>query len=160
MSDLPTFVFDRRFQAPRDQVWQALTQAEHLAHWYGPNVTTIVHKLDVRPGGVWLNEMQMGGGSGFERMDYIEVEPKSRLVWHHAVTDSEWQIIANPHMPDWPRVLLTVIVLTGDENNTDLRLTWTPYNASSAEIACFSKSMEGLKHGWNKGMDLLQDLLT
>ncbi|WP_245484999.1 hypothetical protein [Ciceribacter ferrooxidans] len=32
-----------------------------LARWYGPEVETVIHKIDVTPGGLWLNEMKMGG---------------------------------------------------------------------------------------------------
>ena len=160
MTDLPTYVLDRTFDAPRALVWQTWTEATHLAHWYGPNLTTIVHKLDVRPGGVWLNEMKMGERSGYERMDYVEVEPQTRLVWHHSVTDADWNIIANPMMPDWPRVLLTEVTFADEGTGTRLRLTWTPHNATKAEIACFAGAMAGLDQGWGKGMEVLEALLA
>ena len=38
MSDLPEFVTDREFDAPRDLVWRAWTDPELLARWYGPNM--------------------------------------------------------------------------------------------------------------------------
>ncbi len=160
MTDLPTYVLDRMFDAPRALVWRTWTEAEYLSRWYGPNVTTIIHKLDVRPGGVWLNEMKMGERSGYERMAYGEVEPEARLVWHHSMTDADWNVIANPMMPDWPRVLLTVVTFADDGTRTRLRLTWTPHEASEAEIACFAGAMAGLDQGWGKGMQILEELLA
>jgi len=58
MSDLPIYVLERVFDAPRELVWKAWTDPKLLPRWYGPNVETIIHRLDVKPGGLWLNEMK------------------------------------------------------------------------------------------------------
>jgi len=63
MSDLPEYILDRVFDAPREMVWRAWTDPELLSRWYGPGVETIIHKFDLKPGGVWLNEMKMGDKS-------------------------------------------------------------------------------------------------
>lgn len=159
MSDVPTYVLEREFDAPRQTVWRTWTEPELLARWYGPNVETIVHRLDVRPGGLWLNEMQWGGNSNYERVEYTEVIPPERLVWLHSVADVEWNVIANPMMPDWPRVLLTTVTFEDVGGGTKMRLTWAPHEASDAEIACFAAAMEGIGKGWGAGMDLLAELL-
>ena len=159
MSDVPTYVLEREFDAPRQTVWRTWTEPELLARWYGPNVETIVHRLDVRPGGLWLNEMQWGGNSNYERVEYTEVIPPERLVWLHSVADVEWNVIANPMMPDWPRVLLTTVTFEDVGGRTKMRLTWAPHEASDAEIACFAAAMEGIGKGWGAGMDLLTELL-
>ncbi|MEM8916836.1 MAG: SRPBCC domain-containing protein, partial [Pseudomonadota bacterium] len=99
MSDLPEFVTEREFDAPRASVWRAWTDPELLARWYGPGVETIIHKFDLRPGGLWLNEMKWGEKSDLSRMDFTEVVPTERIVWHHSSTDADWNIISNPMMP-------------------------------------------------------------
>jgi len=160
MSDLPTYVLEREFDAPRDLVWRTWTEPDLLAHWYGPNVETIVHKLDVTPGGLWLNEMRWGDQSHYQRVEYTEVVPPERLVWLHMVSDAEWNVTANPMMPDWPRVLLTTV--TFDEaagGKTQMRLTWVPHESSEAEIACFAAAMDKMGMGWGKGMELLEQML-
>lgn len=160
MSELPTYVLDRVFNAPRELVWKTWTDAELIPRWYGPGVESIVHKLDVKTGGVWLHEMKWGGNSNFQRADYTEVSPPERLVWLHSSSDADGNIIANPMMPDWPRVLLTVVTFEQDGGQTKLRLTWAPHEASEAEIACFAGAIEGLGKGWGAGMELLEKLLA
>lgn len=160
MTDLPTYVLDRVFDAPRPLVWRAWTDPELLQRWYGPNVKTIVHKLEVVTGGVWLNEMQWGGNSNFERMAYTEVVPPERLVWLHSMADADWNVTANPMMADWPRVLLTTVTFEEMGAQTRLRLTWVPHEASEAEIACFAAAMAGLDRGWGSGMDVLAGILA
>ena len=160
MSDLPIYVLEREFDAPRELVWRTWTEPELLARWYGPNVETIVHKLDVKPGGFWFNEMKWGDKSNFERVEYTEVVPPERLVWLHSVANADWNVVSNPMMPDWPRVLLTTVTLEEEGGKTKLRLTWVPHEASAAEIACFAAALEGLDKGWGAGMKILEELLA
>ncbi|MGH9896554.1 MAG: SRPBCC domain-containing protein, partial [bacterium] len=47
------FVIMRIFDAPRERVWKAWTEAERLGKWWGPKDFDIVSvKLDLRPGGM------------------------------------------------------------------------------------------------------------
>ena len=159
MSDLPEYVLERTFNAPRALVWRTWTEPELLARWYGPNVETVIHKLDVTPGGLWLNEMRWEGGSSRERMEYTDVRAPERLSWLHSMADDNWEIAGNPQMPNWPRVLLATVVLAEDGAQTQMRFTWSPHEASADETAFFAKAIEGLGRGWNAGMDILETVL-
>lgn len=159
MSDLPEYVLERTFDAPRTLVWRTWTEPKLLAHWYGPGVETVIHELDVKPGGVWLNEMKMGERSGYQRTDYLEVSAPEKLVMIQSNTDADWNLAANPMMPDWPSKLLTTVTFEEADGKTDMRLTWVPHEASEAEIACFKGALENLGKGWGAGMDMLADLL-
>ncbi len=159
MSDLPTYVLERTFDAPRELVWKTWTDPDLIPRWYGPNVESIVHSIEPRVGGLWLHEMRWSGNSNFQRVEYTEVTPPERLVWLHSVSDAEWNVISNPMMEDWPRVLLTTVTFDADGGKTHMRLTWVPHEASEAEIACFAAAMDGMGQGWGAGMDLLEELL-
>lgn len=160
MSDLPIFVLEREFAAPRDLVWRTWTEPDLLSHWYGPGVDTVIHELSVEPGGVWLNEMKMGERSGYQKSVYTEVIPPQRLVMLMSTTDQNWELAANPMMPDWPATLLTVVTFEEIDGVTKMRLEWSPHNASAAEIACFANAVENLGKGWGAGMDMLEKLLS
>lgn len=160
MSELPVYVLERVFDAPRELVWKTWTDPELLPRWYGPNVETIVHRLDVTPGGLWLGEMKWGDNSHFQRVEYTEVDAPARLVWLHSNCDADWNVTANPMMPDWPRVLLTTVTFEEEGGQTRMRLTWIPHEASEAEIACFAAAIEGMDKGWGSGMELLAELLA
>lgn len=160
MTDLPIYLLERTFDAPRELVWKTWTDPELLPRWYGPNAKTIVHSFDLRPGGLWLGEMQWGGNSQFQKVEYTEVSPTERLVWLHSSTDAAWNIIPSPMMADWPRVLLTTVTFAIAGDQTNLRLTWIPHDATKAEIDCFAAAIGGMGKGWNSGMDLLEKLLA
>jgi len=160
MSDLPTYVLERVLDAPRELVWKTWTDPQLLPRWYGPRAKTIIHRLELKPGGLWLVEMQWGGNSHYQRVEYTEVAPPERLVWLHSSSDADWNVIPSPMMADWPRVLLTTVTFEEDGGQTKLRLTWTPHAASEAEIACFAAAISGADKGWAAGMELLAQLLA
>ncbi len=160
MSDLPEFVLDREFDAPRDLVWRAWTDPVLLQSWYGPGVETVIHRFDLEPDGVWLNEMKMKGGSNFQKILFKEVSEPGKLVWHHCSTDADWNIAANPMMPDWPRILLTTVTFEEAGGRTNVRLSQIPFEATAAEIACFAKMKDGMSGGWGGGYAFIDELLA
>ena len=160
MSELPTYVLERVFDAPRELVWKTWTDPQLLSRWYGPNVETIIHRLDVTPGGLWLNEMKWGDKSNYQRSEYTDVMPPERLVMLQSTADADWNAAPNPMMPDWPRVLLTTVTFEDADGQTKMRLTWVPHEASQAEITCFAAALDGMGKGWGAGMELLAALLA
>ena len=150
MSDLPEFILDRIFDAQREMVWRAWTDTELLPRWYGPGAETIIHKFDLKPGGLWLSEMKWGNKSHFSKVVFQEVEKMQKLVWLHSSSDSDWNIISSPMMPDWPRILLTTVIFEDRGDKTNVRLIWVPFEATDAEIACFAAASTGMDKGWGK----------
>ena len=75
-------------------------------------------------------------------------------------TDEAWNIKPNPMMADWPRSLLTTVTFVQAGDQTKLRLTWVPHEATEAEIASFAASLAGAEQGWASGMDELAELLA
>src|SRR5687767_1594226 len=80
------FVITRTFDAPRDLVFKAFSEAERLAQWWGPKGCTIrVSRLGFRPGGTFHYRMQMP--DGFEmwgRFTYREIDAPERIVFVNA----------------------------------------------------------------------------
>jgi len=160
MTDLPEFVLDRQFDAPRELVWQAWTNPDLLHRWYGPGIETVIHEFDLVPGGVWLNEMKMRGGSSFQKVIFKEVSEPSKLVWHHCSVDADWNVTANNMMPDWPRILLTTVTFEEKGDKTNVRLSQVPLDATDAEIACFTQMKDAMGGGWGSGYTIIDELLA
>ncbi|MEU1384406.1 MULTISPECIES: SRPBCC domain-containing protein [unclassified Nonomuraea] len=73
-------LMERVFDAPRELLWTAMTEAEHIPHWYGPHGNTaVVEEMDLRPGGRWRIAPQGPGGMAFTG-EFLEVVPPERLV--------------------------------------------------------------------------------
>ena len=80
-SDLE-IVMTRVFDAPRALVFEAYTDPRHVPHWWGlRGNTTIVDKMDVRPGGQWRYIQRAPDGTEYAfNGEYREVAPPERLV--------------------------------------------------------------------------------
>lgn len=160
MSEVPEYVLERIFDAPRDLVWRTWTDPKLLHRWYGPNIETVIHEIDLRPGGCWLNEMKMRGMSDFSKAVFQEVTEPEKLVWHHSSSDSNWNIISNPMMPNWPRTLLTTVTFEDMSDKTNVHLRQLPIDATDAELACFAEMMAGMTGGWGSGYMIIDELLV
>ena len=71
----------REFDAPRDQVFAAMTDPALIPEWWGRHVdTTIVDEMDVRPGGRWRYVTRSDKGETAFRGEYREIVAPERLV--------------------------------------------------------------------------------
>ena len=89
----------RRFDAPRELVFDAHTSPEHLPHWMsGPSGWTMtVCEIDLRPGGAWRFAWRKEDGAEMELTGvYREVARPERLV-----NTESWG-------PDWPDTVNTL----------------------------------------------------
>lgn len=75
----------REFQAPRELVWEAWTNPDHIVHWWGPNgFTNTIHEMNVKPGGVWRYIMHGPDGTDYpNRITFREVVKPKLLTYRH-----------------------------------------------------------------------------
>jgi uncharacterized protein YndB with AHSA1/START domain len=75
----------REFDAPRDLVFEAWTDAKHLAQWWGPNgFTTTTSHFEFKPGGVWRFVMHGPDGRDYQnRVTFEEIVRPERIVYSH-----------------------------------------------------------------------------
>lgn len=78
-------VLTRTVRAPRALVFQAWTQPQRLARWWGPNGFTITtHRFEFHPGGVWQFIMHGPDGQDYaNKIVYDEIALPERLVYTH-----------------------------------------------------------------------------
>jgi uncharacterized protein YndB with AHSA1/START domain len=94
-------VVTRVIDAPRESVFDAWTDPDQLALWFGPRGMTIeMHEIDVRVGGVWRFDMVAPGGVRYDnRMTFLRIDrPRLIEVDHGADRDDD---------PDRFRMLVT-----------------------------------------------------
>ena len=156
------FVISHIFKAPRDKVWDAWTQPEKLARWFGPKGTeTTLVTADVRPGGmIHCNMVHPGGAIIWGKFVYREIVPPSRLVYEHSFADEHANIVGSPFGGAWPKILLTTVIFEDAGADTRVRLTWSPLDATPAEQAEFRAAMESMTGGWNSSFAVLEEFLA
>ena len=97
-------------EAPREEVWRALTEPERLREWLANDV-----ELDLRPGG----EGRFGWDDGEERRALVQVvEPEERLVL-------DW----------WDGEDVSTVTLELEDADPGTRLTVTETRACAGEFS-------------------------
>lgn len=78
-------VSSRVFDAPRELVFRAWAEPEHLAKWWGPKgFTNTFHEFDFRPGGVWRFVMHGPDGANYPNQNvFLEIVRPERIVIDH-----------------------------------------------------------------------------
>lgn len=84
-TDPRSIIGSRLLNAPRELVFSAFTDLEHLAHWWGPDgFTTTTRSFEFRPGGVWRFVMHGPDGRDYQnRITYEEIVRPERIVYRH-----------------------------------------------------------------------------
>ncbi len=79
-------LISRIVNAPRELVWQAMTDPHHIVHWWGPRgFSTTIEEMDVRPGGVWSQVMHGPDGANYpNRSVFTEVLKPERISFSQA----------------------------------------------------------------------------
>lgn len=88
-------VITRLINAPRELVWEAWTQPEHVKHWWGPDgFTNSIHEMEVKPGGVWRFMMHGPDGTNYpNKIVFNEVKKPERLSYAHSSDDEKETIL-------------------------------------------------------------------
>ncbi|HEX4084906.1 MAG TPA: SRPBCC family protein, partial [Chthoniobacteraceae bacterium] len=78
-------IISRVFDAPRETVWEAITDPEQVVQWWGPHgFSTTIQEMDLRPGGVWNHVMHGPDGANYpNRSVFTEVVKPERLSYSH-----------------------------------------------------------------------------
>ncbi|MGE5108399.1 MAG: SRPBCC family protein [Sphingobacteriales bacterium] len=79
----------RLLNAPRELVWEAWTNPEHITHWWGPiGFSTTTHEINVTAGGIWRFMMHGPDGRNYpNKIIFIEVVKPSLLIYKHSGDD-------------------------------------------------------------------------
>src|SRR5258707_15807312 len=80
---------------PREFVFKAWTEPEHLARWWGPKgFTNTFYEFDPRPGGVWRFVMHGPNGADYQNKNFfVEIVRPERIVLDH-VSEPRFRIVA------------------------------------------------------------------
>lgn len=158
----PEFSIARVFTAPRERIFQAWTEPERLAQWWGPKGFAIrIARLELRPGGTFLYSMDLPDGRKmWGKFTYREILPPERLVYLSAFTDDMGAIIRSPYAADWPLQVLNTLTLTEANGHTTLTLCADPYEATEAERRAFATTGPSLQQGFKGTFDQLDAYLA
>ena len=136
----------RIFDAPVEAVWDAWTDPEQVAKWWGPRGFTITtHSKDLRAGGHWSYTMHGPDGTDWPNKTlYLEVEPHAKLVYDHGGSD------------DRPALFRVTALFSATGGKTKLDMTMTaPSPAAADELRVIIKNAGG-NSTWDRLAEYLE----
>lgn len=135
----------RTFDAPRELVWKAWTEPQHVARWYGCKALTLaVCEIDLRVGGAYRFVMRAADGTDYPKSGvYREIVPPTKLVYTERFND------------DPNKEALITFWLDEDGGVTTL---WSMARYKSAEDRDTVIRM-GVEAGTRESLDRLADVL-
>lgn len=150
-------VLTRTFDAPRELVFRAWTDPEHLARWWGPTgFTNPVCEADARPGGAWLICMRSPDGEDYWCGGvYKEVVEPERIVCTDCFTDEKGNVVDPAErygMPEGvPAEMLITVTFEEHEGKTTVTMRQTLPESVAREV--------GAVEGWSQSFDRLAEHL-
>ncbi len=150
-SEAEIFSMSRTFDASPDLLWAVLTQAEHLANWFGPvGMKLIVKSLDFKSGGVFLYGMQMPTGmTMWGKWVFREIDAPKKLSYVVSFCTEAGDPVRHPMAPLWPLEVLAVQTLTAQDGKTLYESRSWPINATTEERAVFTAGHAGMNMGFS-----------
>lgn len=139
-----TLELGRRLPAPPPSVWNAFTEPDRLAQWWGPQGFSIPSlRFEPRVGEGYRIEMQPPEGEAFHLAgEFRAVEPPRRLAFTF-----RWE---EPDPDDVENVAELVLRDAGE--STELALVQAPFR---------TEARRALHHdGWSDSLDKLEALLS
>lgn len=161
-------ILSRRFDAPRVLVYQAWTDPQMLAQWFGPTeFTTTAAMLGVRPGDAFTLTMHGPDGTDYPiDGEFGDVVPGQRLVmimtadrhpesWHAMIRKAYLEAGGEPDAYAGGPIV-TQVTFTDDDGGTVMTVRQT--FPSAALLAAHARL--GNPDGWGQSFDRLDTLLA
>jgi uncharacterized protein YndB with AHSA1/START domain len=139
----------RVFDAPRELVFKAWTDAKHLAQWWGPKgFTNPVCDMDARVGGLLRMHMRAPDGTVYPMKGEIrELVAPERLVFSNIAVDA-----AGRHLLEG----LTTVTFADEGGKTKMTL----HTKAVAVVEGAVAYLQGMEAGWTQSIDKLQAFLA
>jgi uncharacterized protein YndB with AHSA1/START domain len=156
------FVFTRVLDAPRELIFKAWTEPEHLKEWWGPKGFAMVSlRLDLRPGGVFHYCMRAPNGSEmWGKFVYREIVAPERIGFVNSFSDEKGNLTRHPLSSSWPLEVLNILTFTEHSGKTTLSLQGRPFNATEEERTTFEAGFASMQQGFGGTLDQLAAYLA
>lgn len=143
------FSLTYEFDAPKELVFDAFSNAEALNEWWGPvESDNSVIKLDFRTGGIFHYKMVNNGKVAYGRFLFGKIQPHDLLEFTNSFADEQGNIVKAPFDIAIPEAIFYRLTFTEHNGKTLLTLTGEPVHASEEEVETFRSINESMQEGF------------
>ncbi len=154
------FYLSYEFNAPKELVFTAFSNAEALGEWWGPvEMNNTVMSLDFRVGGIFHFRMEGHGQVSYGRMLFTQVEPCDLLQFSNAFCDEHAQVKKAPFEVNLPLEILYTLSFTEVNGKTTIDMTGQALNASEEAMEGFISINDDMKRGFESSFEQLSGFL-
>ncbi len=145
------FIYTREFDAPRDVVFAAYTEADRLPQWWGPKgLSMLACTIDLRPGGVFHYGMRAPDGQQmWGKWTFREIVRPELLEFIVSFSDEQCGVTRHPMSAEWPLQVLSTITFEEDAGRTRVTMTAVPIGATEAERRAFAEAKGSMEKGYS-----------
>ncbi|MBN8572238.1 MAG: SRPBCC domain-containing protein [Ignavibacteria bacterium] len=141
---------ERIFDAPRELVFKAWANAEHLKNWYAPQTCrTTIYKFEFKPRGIFHHEVRSAHGGCIFMGEFLEIIENEKIVYVLRYCDESGNVIsaydAQMKGPDE-----TTVTVSFEDYGGKTKLTL--HQTISEDFA----KKEGSYNGWLEILDNLE----
>jgi len=150
------------FHAPRELVFKAFTDSEHLQHWWGPAGWAFhVSTSDIRSGGVLhYSQKPDDGDVMWVKFEYSEIITPERIVYTSYFSDEDGNVIRAPFDDTWPLRVEHTYRFLEQEGKTVLTMAGAPVSATEDEMKTFRDSQAMFQEGFSGTFAQLDSYLS
>lgn len=152
----------RTFNAPKKLVFEACTQKEHLAHWWGPAGYGLeIMNFELKPGGMFHYKMiPPSGDISYGAFHFREITPFDILIFTTSFTDAQGNKTRAPFLAEFPLEILNTWTFSEKDGKTTIEIKGVALAENEQESAVFMSIIENVTEGTNKTFDQLQDYMS
>lgn len=162
----PPFSISHLFHVPRETIWQAWTQQEHLMKWFGPKGASMRHAtVDLRVGGQFHYCMSHPNGMElWGRWVFQTISPPDKLEFISSFSNERGEITPAPFpgLDDFPPQTWTTVTFlehAGKSRGTLVTVESRPFQGTQAQCDFFSAFHDSMRQGWSGTMQQLTEYL-
>ncbi len=154
-------IITRELNAPKELVYKAWTQKEHLEKWWGPKGFEIkVSKFDFQPGGTFLYSMIGADGTEMTGLFvYREILPGEKVVFINSFADKDGKTVRAPFSANWPLEVYNELTFSEKDGKTTATLKGGPIHATEEERKTFEGGFDSMNEGFAGTFEQLEEHL-
>lgn len=147
--------FERIVDVPKELIWKAWTQPEHLKPWFCPLPwRTMECEINLHPGGIFRTVMLSPEGQKFPNLGcYLEVVENEKLVWTNALLPGFRPAPTSTRHSEGTLEFFFTATIQLATQGTGTRYTATVRH--SDEAGCKQHAAMGFQEGWGIALDQL-----
>lgn len=151
----------RDFKAPKSLVFQAFSNAEAFAEWWGPvGMPVTVLKFDFKKGGKLHYKMVGNGQTMWGIFVYNDIVKPDSIAFVNSFSDESGNICKAPFPMEFPLEIFNQLTLEEKNGITTVTLAGHPINATPEQEATYYSMIENMSQGFAGTMNQLEAYLA